>query len=185
MDDVVWKDIKGYERMYQISNRGEVKSFKYNNPRILKPRVNSGGYMYVNLCKDKKSTSKYIHRLVAKAFLQGWDRARDVDHIDMDRLNNHVENLRMASRSQNHRNSVSQKGSSSKYKNVYWNKQNSKWRVMIWINGKNKHIGYFTNEEEAGRVADESAKTFFSEEDLKYHRFNFPYSHSTLSTPFT
>ena len=185
MDDVVWKDIKGYEGLYQISNGGEVKSLKWNKTRILKPGVGSSGYLHVGLRKDKKRINKLIHRLVAKAFLQDWSESKDVDHINRDRFNNHIDNLRMASRSQNHRNGISRKGSVSKYKNVYWHKQNSKWQVRVQVNGKQKHIGLYSNEEEAGRAADEAARNFLSEEDLVFYRFNFPYSHSTLSTPFT
>ena len=174
MNDVVWKWIEGYEGLYQISSLGEVKSFKKVNLNggLLKPRVSGRGYLQVVLYKDKKKSDKLIHRLVAEAFLQDWDNSKDVDHINIDRLNNHVDNLRMASDSQNQRNRVSLKGSSSKYKNVYWDRRSGKWRVTIRVNGKKKHIGLFTNEEEAGRAADEAARDFLSEEDLKYYRFN-------------
>ena len=173
MNDVVWKWIEGYEGLYQISNRGEVKSFKGVNPRILKPGVNSGGYPCVDLRKDKKRINKRIHRLVAEAFLGDWDESKQVDHIDRDPLNNHIDNLRIASNSQNQRNGISYKRSSSKYKNVSWHKQSSKWQVRIRVDGKKKHIGLFINEEEAGRAADKAARDFLSEEDLKYYRFNF------------
>ena len=174
VENVVWKWIKGYEGVYMISNRGCVKSFKrYPSGRLLKPRADSGGYLYVGLHKDKKQINKLIHRLVAEAFLWDWDKSKDVDHIDMNRLNNHVNNLRIASQSQNQRNVISLKGSTSKYKNVHWSRRASKWKVQIKVNGKQKHIGYFISGEEAGRAADSAAKTFLSEEDLVYYRFNF------------
>ena len=174
--NVVWKWIEGYEGLYMISNGGCVKSFKGVNPngRVLKPSANSnGGYLYVGLSKDTKRINKRIHRLVAETFLRDWDESLDVDHIDRDPLNNHVDNLRMATQSQNHRNSISRGGSSSKYKNVYWNKQSSKWRAKIKVNSRMKHIGCYINEEEAARASDSAARALLSEEDLVYYRFNF------------
>jgi len=55
--------------MYQISSFGRIRSFKYNLPKILKPRINKGGYLYINLCVDGKYKSFTVHRLVAKEFL--------------------------------------------------------------------------------------------------------------------
>ena len=62
----IYKDIKGYEKLYQVSNIGNVKSL-YKN-RLLKPSIENG-YLYVILYKDKQPTHKRIHRLVAETFI--------------------------------------------------------------------------------------------------------------------
>lgn len=91
----VWKDIKGYEGRYQISNCGRVKSLNYhkeNREAILVPKVTKTGYLIIGLWCDKKKKFFPIHRLVAKAFIAPFD-GEQVNHIDADKANNHVENL--------------------------------------------------------------------------------------------
>lgn len=100
--DVIWKDIKGYEGLYQVSNLGNVKSLIRNI--ILKPDV-STGYNRVRLTKRNGSKRKLfqIHQLVAVAFLNhkidGYNKV--IDHIDENPLNNNVNNLRIVSQRDN------------------------------------------------------------------------------------
>ena len=111
MKGEIWKDIEGYEGLYQISNMGRVKSVErmkwcgkgyYKTPeRILKARKTKNGYLLVNLWKDGKIKSYYIHRLVAQAFLDNPDNLPEVNHIDQDKTNNKVENLEFCDRSYN------------------------------------------------------------------------------------
>lgn len=68
MQNQIWKDIVGYEGLYQISNLGNVKSFHLNTERILKSPADSHGYYIVVLCKNKKGKSFKVHQLVAMAF---------------------------------------------------------------------------------------------------------------------
>ena len=77
----------------------------------------------------------------------------DIDHIDCSRENNRIENLRLASRSQNHMNRKVRSDSASGVKNVRWNKPTQSWRVLVNVNGKNTHIGLFKTLEEAKAVA--------------------------------
>lgn len=86
-----WTDIKDYEGLYQVSNFGRVKS-SYTN-RILKGRKDKGGYLLVNLYKNKVSYTKAIHRLVAQAFIPNPDNKPQVNHIDENKTNNMVSNL--------------------------------------------------------------------------------------------
>lgn len=65
----IWKDIVGYEGLYQISNLGNVKSFKHKKPIILNSAPQKTGYRIVQLVKNKKYKTHLIHRLVAEAFL--------------------------------------------------------------------------------------------------------------------
>ena len=99
----VWKDIDGYERRYQISNFGRVKSIFYKNSktvneRILKPRCGKTKhgfrkYLYVVLSKDSKVHTFYVHRLVALYFVPNIDDKPYVNHKDGSKINNNYSNL--------------------------------------------------------------------------------------------
>lgn len=96
----VWKDIEGYEGLYQVSTHGRVKSvFRYH--KILKSRVKNNGYKYVQLYKNGTPYTYYIHRLVAQAFIPNPQNKPQVNHIDEDKENNRVENLEWCTRSEN------------------------------------------------------------------------------------
>lgn len=88
----VWKDVKGYEGLYIVSDTGQVKSlFRYK--KVLKPNVTKRGYCTVQLFKDGKSKRLLIHRLVAEAFIPNEYNYPQVNHIDENKTNNSVANL--------------------------------------------------------------------------------------------
>ena len=93
----IWKDIDGYEGLYQVSNLGQVKSIrdKYGNYRekILKQGKRKDGYLYVNLYKEGKRKYNLVHRLVANAFIPNPNGYTCVNHKDENPLNNCVSNL--------------------------------------------------------------------------------------------
>lgn len=101
-----WKDIKGYEGYYQISNLGRVKrlkgSPKCKNDRILRGGLTTNGYEFVYLSKEGIHISKRIHRLVLENFypVEGMENLQ-VNHIDENRTNNCLTNLEWATRSEN------------------------------------------------------------------------------------
>jgi len=132
---------------YSVSNLGNVRNDKTG--RILKPTVNSRGYLHVGLSKNNKATTHKVHRLVALAFCEQLAGCDEVDHIDQHKTNNHYLNLRWVTRGQNLRNKRKRAGCSSKFPGVYFDKPNNKWQARIKVNGKLKHGGYFDIEEEA------------------------------------
>ena len=100
----IWKDIDGYEGLYQVSNLGNVKSLNYRHTgkeRILNPGTDKCGYIQVNLYKNGKLKTFSIHRLVANAFLENPDHKSDVNHKDEDKNNNCVYNLEWMTRKDN------------------------------------------------------------------------------------
>lgn len=91
----MWQVIKDFEN-YSVSTLGEVRNNKTG--RILTPSPGVSGYLRVNLRKNKTSYSRYVHRLVAEAFLEG---EGEVNHLDGNRANNAVENLEWTSHQEN------------------------------------------------------------------------------------
>ena len=91
--DEIWHDIECYKGLYQISNKGRVKSLKYGKERILIPGTNRLGYMYVCLYHDNMKKTVKLHRLVANAFISNPYNLPEVNHKDENKKNNCVENL--------------------------------------------------------------------------------------------
>ena len=95
----LWKDIKGYEGLYQVSNLGRVK--RVTTSRILKGCKDKDGYLKVILCKNNIKSTKTVHRLVAQAFIPNTENKLEVNHIDEDKANNTVNNLEWSTRKEN------------------------------------------------------------------------------------
>ena len=93
LDKEVWKDIIGYEGLYQVSNFGNVRSLNYNgtkgNIRILTP-LHNYGYLCVHLSKDGFTKTVRIHRLVLEAFIPNPDNLPVINHKDENKTNNFV-----------------------------------------------------------------------------------------------
>ncbi len=133
MKEEIWKDIEGYEGLYQVSNLGNIRSF-YTNPRYgyknfesnnisiegknMRISTKANGYMYVTLRKDGKSKKKHIHRLVASAFIDNPNNFEQVNHKNFNKQDNRVNNLEWVTRAQNRRHWRE----SLKYKKDYKNK---------------------------------------------------------------
>lgn len=100
----IWKDIEGYEGLYQVSNFGRVKSLnKYHHKReqILKPNLKSDGYYETSLSKNSKPKWVRTHRLVAQAFIPNPENKPQINHKDGNKLNNCIENLEWVTNKEN------------------------------------------------------------------------------------
>lgn len=111
MEEENWKDVFGYEGLYQVSNLGRVKSLgngKIRKEKILKPTNNGRGYLIVHLSKEGKMKNYRVHRLVASSFIPNDNLLKtDVNHKDENPANNRVENLEWCTKAYNNNYSLS------------------------------------------------------------------------------
>jgi hypothetical protein len=163
MEKEIFKDIPGYEGIYQVSNMGNVKSLIKNvkmpnggirmqSEKILKHTKSKRGYYLVVLYKDAKPKGWAMHVLVAMAFLghipDGTQRIV-LDHKDGNKLNNCADNIELVTNRQNVQRYWLTQKTSSKYIGVNWCKKSNKWQSQIYIDGKKKFLGYFADEHDA------------------------------------
>lgn len=166
----IWKDIPGYEGMYQVSNLGRIKSLsrdinRNNSKFTLKEKIliggiDSKGYKNVGLNFNSFKKVINIHKLVAMAFLNHIPDGTHkivVDHINDNKLDNRVENLQLITNRENC--SKSRKNTSSNYTGVSWHKRYNKLASNICINDKKVYLGRFNTEEEANEVYQLKLKT--------------------------
>nr|AAL73476.1 endonuclease [Tetrahymena thermophila] len=156
-----WKQIIDYPN-YFVSNLGRVYNKK--KQQFLKS-VNgqtNGGYLIFNLRKQGKTKTFQLHRVLAQHFIPNPNNYTCIDHINQNRKDNSLSNLRWCDYSKNLYNRGKTKGLSSKYKGVYWYQSKNKWQAYINFEKKRFHLGYFQTEKEAAQKYNEYA--------LKYHR---------------
>jgi len=142
----IFKTIEGFSN-YSVSNLGNVANQKTG--RILTIRLNRGGYNIVDFSLNGKKYTKQVHRLVAKAFIENPCNKPCVDHIDNNRTNNNVNNLRWVTKSENSMNASLSSNNTSGIKGISFHKASNKWQAIIQLNGKNKHIGLYNTKEDA------------------------------------
>ena len=144
--NILGSDFKYEEdKFYRLDKRNN----KWSCCNDIKPR--STGYIQIII----NNKMYQLHRIIYKYFNDDWNiidnpRKNPVDHININKLDNRIENLRVATCSQNTRNQNKKKNCSSKYRGV--SLENNKWRAQISIDGKKKHLGSFDNEEEAAKA---------------------------------
>jgi hypothetical protein len=96
-----WKPVKGFEELYEVSNTGEVRGLKRGV--LLSQTTKSNGYKSVKLSKNSKYEHRYVHRLVAEAFLENPQNKKTVNHKNGKKDMNNVENLEWLTYSENHK----------------------------------------------------------------------------------
>ncbi len=138
--------IKDFE-IYSVSNLGNIKNNKSGH--VLRPSLSSNGYYRITLCYNGKRNYKCIHRLVAENFLENLEDKEIVDHINNNRIDNRVENLRFVTNSENIMNSSQSRNNSSGVKGVSFQKNKNKWHAQICVNRVRIHIGLYETIEEA------------------------------------
>jgi hypothetical protein len=151
-----FKIIKDHEN-YSISNLGNVKNNKTG--LVLKQHLNTKGYKKVNL----NNKTKEVHRLVGLAFIPNPENKRCVDHIDTNKTNNNMSNLRWATMDENGHNTPITKRNTSGIKGISWKTRDKKWRVEIMYKRKYYYLGEFTDKEEAIKVRQLKANELFGE----------------------
>ena len=161
--DEIWKDIEGYEGLYQVSNLGRVRSLdKYRNGRngaqvfckgkILKPfKSGPANYLTIALGRKKKA---YIHRLVAIAFIQNPLNKKEVDHINCNITDNTIENLRWVTRKENLNNPITKKRNSESRKGGYQpkGKENKRSRPILQYSLNGEFIKEWGSQREIKRA---------------------------------
>lgn len=139
----VWKDIKEFKGLYQVSTLGRVRSVdrdvntlrgvRHYKERVLSAAIGTNGYYGVVLRRDGQSFSKMVHRLVAETFIGVPDNV-EVDHIDYNKLNNQVSNLQILSHVDNVRRSYH-------YVHIYdrHGSRNPRAKDIICVDGNNTY----------------------------------------------
>lgn len=98
----IWKDIPGYEGLYQVSDYGRVKrSFKNGKENVLSGKIDKDGYTWVILSKNQRKKYVHVHRLVADAFIPNVENKPQVNHKDRNKQNNSANNLEWVTGSEN------------------------------------------------------------------------------------
>jgi len=144
-----WKWIDGYENLYKICKNGDVISCRFNKEKILKPGNNTWGYLQVGLYKNNKLKTFRIHRLIALHFIDNPNNYECVDHVNRNKRDNRIENLRWITQSGNKRNT---KNYGKYMKGVSFNKASNKFQAQIYFDNKSKYLGCFKTELEAHNV---------------------------------
>ena len=153
MSAEIYRDVVGYEGLYQVSNLGNVRNIHYRGGRIMKLGLTRGYYM-VGLSKNGKRKNYTVHSLVAQSFLGHIPNGHEIviDHANGIKTDNRLENLRLVTHRENVTFGTLKKETSSKYPGVSWHKNNKKWRALINIKNKLKFLGYFPSEIEAAEA---------------------------------
>ena len=135
---------------YSINRKGEVLSKRQTKEgRIMKQFLNNNGYYRVVFSINKKKQIFQIHRLLSKMFIPNPNNYPFVDHINRNRIDNRLENLRWCTLMENNQNQNIRKTNKSGYKHIYWVTKIQRWEVAIIRNKKYVGRKYFKKLDDA------------------------------------
>lgn len=162
LDGEEWRPVAETNGRYEVSNLGRVRSTYFKNGstefstlRLLSPTDNGHGYKIVSMIIDGKRRNRYVHRLVAEAFIPNPDNLPVIDHIDCNKSNNNVDNLRWYTQLDNVRRSIPVANSGKRH---VW-EENGRFRLSIAGN----HLGYFSTLEAAVAERDRLLATDYAD----------------------
>lgn len=144
----IWKELDGFDSLYQASNFGRIK----NEKKIIPQYLDKDGYCLIHLIFEKKTKLFRLHRLIAKCFIDNKYDKKQVNHKNSNPKDNRIENLEWVSASENNCHRFIGKRTSSIYRGVTFMKDvknDKRWLSQIQINHKKIHLGMFKTEKEA------------------------------------
>jgi hypothetical protein len=157
-----WREIEGYEGIYEVSSLGRIKSLERDvlycsgkkqpiKERILKPSISGSGYYFIALQNQGKRKVKDIHRIVAETFLGVPDGKNIiVNHINLNKKDNRLSNLEFITQRENC--DKKHLPSSSKFVGVSLHKRDKTWQARILVDGERVQLGSFKTEQEAHKA---------------------------------
>jgi len=163
METEIWKDVIGFEGLYQCSSEGRIKSLDrivknhHNSTKLIKGRIKKlytkAPYITISLGKEGKYYYNSMHRIIYESFYGKTEK--HIDHINNDRHDNRICNLQALSVNDNINKSRLNMNRTSKYPGVHYRGRN-KWRACIMVNRKLYNLGSFVNEELASIAYNEA-----------------------------
>lgn len=145
-----WRDVPGYEGLYQASNMGNIRNDKTG--AVLRLGLCTEGYHKVTLGYRNSRKTVRAHILVMMSFNVTRPSGMDIDHIDGNKTNNRLENLEYVTRRVNIQRHHSRTRSTSSYMGVRWCKSKSTWGSKIGYNGSRYHLMYSRTEGNCGKI---------------------------------
>jgi uncharacterized protein YlbG (UPF0298 family) len=177
MEQEIWKNVLGYEGLYQISNMGNIKSLDrviqrkdgrnyIKKGRVLNFSLTSWGYKIAVLYKNTEQKTYLVHKLMAINFLNHvpCGHKKVVNHKDFNRLNNKLSNLEIVSQREN--TNKKHLESSSKFTGVSFSKKTNSWTSSIHIEGEKVYLGSCKSEEEASELYEKALIALNKKEEI-------------------
>lgn len=170
LDGEQWKPIIGYEEYYEASDQGRIKSNRFCATRIMKLSITVCGYLQFNLYRNRKMKSFLAHRITAMTFLPDYSECLQVDHINGNRTDNRITNLRIMTNTDNCRAfNKARRNVTSQYRGVYFCKRDRLWIANIGFKDEQIYLGCFPSEIAAAKARDAKARELgFQEEGLNF-----------------